>query len=123
MADLIAVFLGRRRKPQGKPGHHDPFTRAFIDEVFDLWSKCYWTEGSADENRLFSRLLVAAWRDVNFPTREEDGQSLVEWLADRVRKQFSDGICRTRMSVQSEMLYRQWIGMNDPPSLKWYDMK
>jgi hypothetical protein len=122
MADAIAVFLGRR-KPRGKPGHHDPLTRAFIDEVFDLWSKRYWAEESADENGLFSRLLVAAWRDVNLPTREEDGQSLKERLADRVRKQFPDGICRTRMGVQSEMLYRHWLGMNDPPSLKWYDLK
>src|SRR5262249_6727500 len=48
-AESIAPFL-RRFKPQGKPGKHDPFTRVFIDEVFDLWRELYWAEESPDEN-------------------------------------------------------------------------
>ena len=69
-------------------------------------------EGSAGEGRLFLRLLVAAWRDFNFPTRERDGQRLEDWLTDRVRKQFPKGICRTRLSLQDEGLYRAWIGLD-----------
>jgi hypothetical protein len=104
-ADAIAVFL-KRYKLQVRGGNHDPVTRVFIDKVFDLWRELYWTEASADENRLFNRLLVAAWRDLNFPTREVEGQSLEHWLADRVRKQFPDGICRTRLSEQYEEILR-----------------
>ena len=109
--DLIKDFLSAR-KLQGNPGNYDPLTRGFIYEVFEVWRKVLWVEGSAGEGRLFLRLLVAAWRDFNFPTRERDGQRLEDWLTDRVRKQFPKGICSTRLSLQDEGLYRAWIGLD-----------
>jgi hypothetical protein len=53
-----------------------------------------------DEARVFKKLLAAAWRDVGFPTREQDGQRLEDRLADRVRKHFSDGVCSSRRDHQ-----------------------
>jgi hypothetical protein len=109
--DLIKDFLSTR-KLQGHPGNYDPLTRGFIYEVFEVWQQVLWVEGSAGEGRLFLRLLVAAWRDFDFPTRERDGQRLEDWLTDRMRKQFSEGICSTRLRFQDEGMYRAWLGLD-----------
>src|SRR5262249_19531591 len=85
-------------------GNYDWLTRCFIDEVFELWCR-YVRVDLNNEARVFNKLLAAAWRDVRFPTEEEDGRCLEEWLADRVRKHFSDGIHNSRVSQQKLMTF------------------
>jgi hypothetical protein len=104
VSKLIGDLL--RYKPQGKPGHHDPFTRAFIDEIFELWCDHVWVEPWPHENRLFIRLIAAAWLDLRLPTQDHTGVRLEDWLNDRVRKQFSDGIHSSRLSRQDNILFR-----------------
>jgi hypothetical protein len=80
-------------------GNYDWLTRYFIDEFFELWCRCVRVDLN-NEARVFNKLLAAAWRDVEFPTREQDGQRLEDWLADRVRKHFSDGVVSSRRDRQ-----------------------
>ena len=82
-------------------GNHDRFTEVFINDVFELWCDLLWFEASADKSRLFNRFLVAAWRDVGFPFDEKSGRSLETWLADRVRKQFAEGVPARRVERQN----------------------
>jgi hypothetical protein len=72
-------------KPRGEGGNYDWLTRAFIDEIFEVWCR-YVQVDLNDEADVFSKLVAAAWRDVGFPTKDKDGQRLEDWLADRVRK-------------------------------------
>jgi len=111
MRDVTKDFFSTRTL-QGRPGNYDPLTRGFIYEVFEVWSKVLWVAGSNEEDHLFLRLLVAAWRDFEFPTREQHGQRLEDWLADRLRKQFPEGICSARLSGQDEALYNAWMGFD-----------
>ena len=77
-------------------GNHDWLTQRFIDELFEeIWCR-YVRVDLYDEAQVFNKLLAAAWQDVQFPTQEEDGRRLEDWLADRVRKHFSDGIVSSR---------------------------
>jgi len=99
----IRHYLGRYRV-RNESGNYDWFTRCFIDEVFELWCR-YVRVDLNDEARVFNKLLAAAWRDVQFPTEEEDGRRLEDWLADRVRKHFSDGVCSARRDHQELALY------------------
>jgi hypothetical protein len=80
-------------------GNYDWLTRYFIDEFFERWCR-YVRVDLNNEARVFNKLLAAAWRDVEFSTREQDGQRLEDWLADRVRKHFSDGVCSSRRDRQ-----------------------
>jgi hypothetical protein len=80
-------------------GNYDWLTRCFIDDLFELWCRWVWVELN-NEAQVFNKLLVAAWRDVRFPTREQAGERLEDWLADRVRKHFSDGVCSSRRDRQ-----------------------
>jgi hypothetical protein len=96
-------------EPQGTPGNHDPLTRTFIENVFELWIEHRWSEESPDEPRCFIGFLAAAWGDVQFPTKDHEGQPLEEWLTDRVRKQFPDGVGRSRISRQSLILYERFF--------------
>ena len=101
MRDLdgaIRDFLESYR-PHSPGGNYDWLTRNFIDECFELWCRYVQVE-LYDEARVFNKLLAAAWRDVGFPTREQDGQRLEDRLADRVRKHFSDGVCSSRRDRQ-----------------------
>jgi len=113
----ITVFLNTF-KPYGRPGNHDPLTRRFIDRVFNFWAQLLWLERPPDEGRLFVRLIAAAWRDLQFPTKDESGVSLEEWLADRVRKQFPDGIRNACIRHQEEerARYEAWLGLSTPPN-------
>jgi hypothetical protein len=86
-----------------KGGNKDRLTAQFIDEIFELWCRCVRVD-LYDEAQVFNKLLAAAWRDVQFPTQEEDGRCLEDWLADRVRKRFSDGVCSSRRDAQSLLL-------------------
>jgi hypothetical protein len=101
MRDLdgaIRDFL-KSCRPHSQGGNYDWLTRNFIDECFELW--CGYVQVELyDEARVFNKLLAAAWRDVGFPTREQDGQRLEDRLADRVRKHFSDGVCSSRRDRQ-----------------------
>jgi hypothetical protein len=108
-ASTAIAKLLRSRKPVVTGGNHDPLTRQFLDGMFDLWCDCFSGEGADDETRLFVRLCAAAWPDVKFPTRARDGVSLDDWLRDRIRKQFPDGVCAARQSRQD----RQWE--QEPP--------
>ena len=85
-------------------GNYDWLTSYFIDEFFELWCR-YVRVDLNNEAQVFNKLLAAAWRDVEFPTREQDGQSLEDWLADRVRKHFSDGVCNKRREQQELNLW------------------
>ena len=76
-------------------GNYDWFTRLFIDQCFELWCR-YVRVDLNNEPQVFNKLLAAAWRDVQFPAREQDGQRLEDWLADRVRKHFSGGFYSSR---------------------------
>jgi hypothetical protein len=67
--------------------------------VFELWCR-YVRVDLNNEAQVFNKLLAAAWRDTRFPTEEEDGRRLEEWLADRVRKRFLEGIHNSRVSQQ-----------------------
>ena len=101
MRDLdgaIRDFLESYR-PHSPGGNYDWLTRNFIDECFELWCRYVQVE-LYDEARVFNKLLAAAWRDVGFPTREQDGQRLEDRIADRVRKHFSDGVCSSRRDRQ-----------------------
>jgi hypothetical protein len=80
-------------------GNKDRLTGQFIDEIFELWCRCVLVELN-NEAQVFNKLLVAAWRDVRFPTQEQAGQRLEDWLADRVRKHFSDGVVSSRKDRQ-----------------------
>ena len=80
-------------------GNYDWLTRYFIDEFFELWCRYVRCELN-NEAQVFNKLLAAAWRDVELPTREKDGQRLEDWLADRVRKHFSDGVVSSRRNRQ-----------------------
>ena len=94
----IRDFLETYR-PHNQGGNYDWLTRNFIDECFELWCRYVQVE-LYDEARVFNKLLAAAWRDVGFPTREQDGQRLEDRIADRVRKHFSDGVCSSRRDRQ-----------------------
>jgi hypothetical protein len=83
-------------------GNYDWLTRNFIDECFELWCRYVQVELN-NEAQVFNKLLAAAWRDVGFPTRERAGQRLEDWLADRVRKHFHDGICNARREQQERI--------------------
>ena len=84
-------------------GNYDWLTRYFIDEFFELWCRYVRCELN-NEAQVFNKLLAAAWRDVELPTREKDGQRLEDWLADRVRKHFSDGVVSSRRNRQEHEL-------------------
>src|SRR5947207_1461297 len=84
-----------RYQVRSKGGNKDPLTGRFIDEIFELWCR-YVRVDLYDEARVFMKLLAAAWRDVQFPTREHSGQRLEDWLPDRVRKHFADGVVSSR---------------------------
>jgi hypothetical protein len=106
----ITVFQNNF-KPRVKPGNHDPLTRGFIDALSKFWARRHWREQLANEEQLFMRLLVAAWRDFELPTKDQSGGSLEEWLADRVRKQFPDGIRNACSKRQAEKLtgFEAWL--------------
>ncbi|HZL70396.1 MAG TPA: hypothetical protein VFC29_24045 [Candidatus Limnocylindrales bacterium] len=87
------------RKPVGEGGNYDWLTHLFIQNIFDLWCRYISVEVFPDENRHFIRLIAAAWQDVGLPT-EEDRRCLEDWLADRVRKQFHEGIHSARVSCE-----------------------
>jgi len=79
--------------------NYDWATRYFIDEFFELWCR-YVRVDLNNEATVFNKLLAAAWRDVELPTRVRVGQRLEDWLADRVRKHFSDGVVSSRSDRQ-----------------------
>ena len=95
----IEDYLESYQPDTKRGGNYDWLTRYFIDELFELWCRYVQVELN-NEAQVFNRLLAAAWRDVEFPTREQDGQRLEDWLADRVRKHFSDGVCSSRRDRQ-----------------------
>jgi hypothetical protein len=72
-AEAIKKFQDNNR-PRGRPGNRDPLTQQFIDDVFEYWCKHLSSGGKPDEDRLFVRFLSAAWRDVQFPTKDHKGQ-------------------------------------------------
>ena len=96
-----------RYRPQQKPGHHDPFTRTFIGKIFELWCDHVWVESLPRENRLFVSLIAAAWLDLCLPTQDHTGVRLQDWLNDRVRKQFPNGIHSSRLSCQERMAFNR----------------
>jgi hypothetical protein len=98
-AKAIEDYLESYLPNTKRGGNYDWLTRYFIDEFFELWCRHVQVE-LYDEAQVFNKLLAAAWRDVKFPTREQDGRCLEEWLADRVRKHFHDGICNERRERQ-----------------------
>ena len=49
---------------------------------------------------VFNKLVAAAWRDVGFPTKDQDGLRLEDWLADRVRKHFPEETPKARKERQ-----------------------
>jgi hypothetical protein len=107
---LVSKLIGEyllSYKPQGKPGNHDPFARAFIDEIFELWCDHVWVEPLPSENRLFIRLIAAAWLDLRLPTKDHKGVRLEDWLNDRVRKRFPDGIHSSRLSRQEMTIFNR----------------
>jgi hypothetical protein len=102
---LIDEFL-KRHEPRGNPGNHDPLTRGFLDGMIDRWSEWFGEDPNKDqtrEQRLFVDFCVAAWRDVGFPTKDEDGERPEDWLFDRVRKQFPRGVRAERADRQRQM--------------------
>jgi hypothetical protein len=111
--DAVGDFLKRYKRKPERGGNSDELTRTFIDEIFEFWCDHYTAEASSDESRLFMRLLCAAWRDVGFPIEDKDGRRLEDWLADRVRKQFRDGVQNTRLSRQ-ELRYPEPLD-SEPP--------
>jgi hypothetical protein len=99
----IRDFLETYR-PHNQGGNYDWLTRNFIDECFELW--CRYVQVELNNGaQVFNKFVAAAWRDVNFPTSEQDGRCLEEWLADRVRKHFHDGICNERRKRQELSLW------------------
>lgn len=94
-------------------GNKDRLTGQFIDEIFELWCRCVRVD-LYDETQVFNKLLVAAWRDVGFPTEEQDGRCLKEWLKERVRKHFSDGVCNARIERQELNLWLERIRAQVP---------
>ena len=117
--EATTLFITCFKPQHGQSGNHDPLTRTFIAEIFDLWLSLVPVEGFRDvegfrgDDRLFKRLLTAAWRDLRLPTKDHNGQRLEEWLADRVRKQFPEGILNTRMDRQR---YESWkLGLRSSP--------
>ena len=94
----IQHYLAKYRV-RNESGNYDWLTRCFIEEVFELWCR-YVRVDLNNEAQVFNKLLAAAWWDVRFPNKEEDGRRLEEWLADRVRKHFSDGVCSARRDRQ-----------------------
>jgi hypothetical protein len=107
-AEAIKKFQENNR-PTGNPGNRDPLTQQFIDGIFEYWCEHLSIGGNPDEDKLFLRFLSAAWRDVQFPTKDHKGQPLEDWLADRVRKRFREGVCAARLQNQSEELYDAWV--------------
>ena len=105
LADIaIRDYLESYRLCSSKGGNYDWQTRCFIDELFELWCRCVRVD-LYDETQVFNKLLAAAWRDVGFPTEEQGGRCLEEWLADRVRKHFVDGVCNARRERQELHLW------------------
>jgi hypothetical protein len=100
MSKNIEIFLSAY-KPRAKPGNYEPLTRGFLAELVEVWCKIISGVGSVDENKLFFRFLIAAWQDLNFPSKEAQGQTLAEWLSDRLRKQFPKGVRAIRLSEQN----------------------
>jgi hypothetical protein len=87
-AKAIEDYLESYLPDTADGGNYDWFTSHFIDLCFELWCR-YVRVDLNNETQVFVKLLAAAWRDVQYPTREQDGQRLEDWLADRVRKHFS----------------------------------
>src|SRR5262249_55130852 len=77
-AKAIDDFLESYQPDTKRGGNYDWLTRYFIEEFFELWHRHVNVE-LYDEARVFNKLLAAAWRDVKFPTREQDGRRLEEW--------------------------------------------
>lgn len=98
----IGNYLDRHELARGG-GHYDNHTRAFIQEVFEFWCEYFMAGPPANESRWFVCLLAAGWRDLGFPEDAENGQRLEDWLADRVRKQFRDGIPSARIRHQERL--------------------
>jgi hypothetical protein len=94
----IRDFLETYR-PHSQGGNYDWLTRNFIDECFELWCRYVQVELN-NEAQVFNKFVAAAWRDVGFPTEEQDGRCLKEWLTDRIRKHFHGGICNERRNRQ-----------------------
>ena len=95
----IGDFLEAYRPLDSEGGNYDWLTRYFIEELFELWRRYVHVE-LYDEAKVFNKLLAAAWRDVQFPTQEEDGRCLEDWLRDRVRKDFPEKIPKARKERQ-----------------------
>jgi hypothetical protein len=98
-AKAIEDYLESYLPNTKRGGNYDWLTSYFIDEFFELWCR-YVRVDLNNESQVFNKLLAAAWRDVGFPAEEQDGRCLEEWLADRDRKHFHDGICNKRRERQ-----------------------
>jgi hypothetical protein len=98
----IRDFLETYRPDSQAGGNYDWLTRNFIDDCFELWCRYVQVELN-NEAQVFNKFIAAAWRDVGFPTREQDGRCLEEWLADRVRKHFLGGVCDARRERQERI--------------------
>jgi hypothetical protein len=115
MRDLDGAIRGflKTYRPHSQGGNYDWLTRNFIDECFELWRRYVQVELN-NEARVFNKFVAAAWRDVGFPTEEQDGRCLEEWLADRVRKHFVDGVCNARRERQELNLWNERIRARVP---------
>jgi hypothetical protein len=98
-AKAIEDYLESYLPDTKRGGNYDWLTHYFIDECFELWCRYVQVELN-NEAQVFNKFVAAAWRDVGFSTEEPDGRCLEEWLADRVRKHFVDGVCNARRERQ-----------------------
>src|SRR5262249_30843502 len=86
-AKAIEDYLESYQPGTNRGGNYAWLARGLIDDLFELWRR-YVQLKLKHEAQVCNRLLAAAWRDVEFRTREQDGQRLEDCLADRVRKHF-----------------------------------
>jgi hypothetical protein len=113
-AEIEGYLLDYRPGDARGGGNHDPLSSYFVWEMFYVvWRQFAATlpedaaaerariesgreiEMSRAEYRPFARLLAAAWRDAGFPLvdhRNRSREPLEDWFADRVRKQFVEGL-------------------------------
>jgi hypothetical protein len=98
-ADMeIRTYL-RIYKLMKRGGNHDRFTRFFILELLETWRSTLNGKVVNDEYDRFEEFVWAAWQDVQLSTIYPDGRSVREWLADRLRKQFPNGLPKSRKAL------------------------
>jgi hypothetical protein len=82
-------------------GNRDRFTGFFILELLEVWRHYTKRRAVNGEYEQFKQFVWAAWQDVRLPTEDKDGRNIREWLYDRLRKQFVNGLPKSGAALDA----------------------